>query len=182
METTLPTLRRLGRTDVELSPIGLGCWQFSQGGFAGKIWATLQQETMDAVVSASRRHGVTWFDTAQAYGNGRSELALSTALQRDGAAPGDVVIATKWTAIGKPARDIGRTIDTRLEKLQGYPIDLFQVHTPGSLSSVAAQMRAMAALVHTGKIRAVGVSNFSAKAMETAAAALAAEGVPLASN
>jgi aryl-alcohol dehydrogenase-like predicted oxidoreductase len=182
METTVTRLRRLGQTDMELSPIGLGCWQFSQRGFSKNVWEALDQDTMDAVVTASLRHGVTWFDTAAVYGNGLSELALSTALRNGGVRPGEVVVATKWQPIGKLARDIGRSIDVRLEKLQGYPIDLFQVHNPFSFSSVTAQMREMAALVHQGKVRSVGVSNFSARQMEKAAAVLAAEGLPLASN
>ena len=78
--------------------------------------------------------------------------------------------------------DIPRTIGTRIECLSPYPIDLFQVHIPWSLSSVPAQMREMAELVRAGKVRAVGVSNFSAKRMAQAGAALQAEGLPLASN
>jgi aryl-alcohol dehydrogenase-like predicted oxidoreductase len=66
--------------------------------------------------------------------------------------------------------------------LRGYPIGLYQVHQPWSFSSIPAQMRAMAGLVHAGKIGAVGVSNFSAGQMRVAAAALRAEGLPLASN
>jgi aryl-alcohol dehydrogenase-like predicted oxidoreductase len=175
--------RKLGTTDVEVSAIGLGCWQFSQGkGMTGRMWSVLDQGTMDAIVDAALTGGVSWFDTAQAYGNGASERALSTALQHRGVEPGTVVVATKWLPIAKPARDIARTIGTRIACLQPYPIDLFQVHMPGSLSSIPAQMREMAALVRAGKVRAVGVSNFSAKQMAQAAAALRDEGLTLASN
>ena len=175
--------RKLGQTDLEISPIGLGCWQFSQGkNMTGRMWSVLDQGTMDAVVAAALDGGVTWFDTAQAYGNGASERALSAALQRRGVEPGEVMVATKWLPIAKPARDIARTIGTRIECLQPFPIDLFQVHSPGSLSSIPAQMREMAKLVRAGKVRAVGVSNFSAKQMAQAAAALRDEGLTLASN
>jgi aryl-alcohol dehydrogenase-like predicted oxidoreductase len=146
------------------------------------MWSVLDQGTMDAIVDAALTGGVSWFDTAQAYGNGASERALSTALQHRGVEPGTVVVATKWLPIAKPARDIARTIGTRIACLQPYPIDLFQVHMPGSLSSIPAQMREMAALVRAGKVRAVGVSNFSAKQMAQAAAALRDEGLTLASN
>ena len=148
----------------------------------GRMWSVLDQGTMDAIVDAALTGGVSWFDTAQAYGNGASERALSTALQHRGVEPGTVVVATKWLPIAKPARDIARTIGTRIACLQPYPIDLFQVHMPGSLSSIPAQMREMAALVRAGKVRAVGVSNFSAKQMAQAAAALRDEGLTLASN
>lgn len=175
--------RTLGQTDLEISPIGLGCWQFSQGkNMTGRMWPVLDQGTMDAVVAAALDGGVTWFDTAQAYGNGASERALSAALQHRGVEPGTVVIATKWLPIAKPARDIPRTIGTRIGCLEPHPIDLFQVHSPGSLSSIPAQMREMAKLVRAGKVRAVGVSNYSAKQMAQAAAALQDEGLTLASN
>jgi aryl-alcohol dehydrogenase-like predicted oxidoreductase len=175
--------RRLGRTDLEISPIGLGCWQFSQGkGMSGKMWSVLDQGTMDAVVDAALKGGITWFDTAQAYGHGASERALSAALQHRGIEPGSVAVATKWLPILKTAGNIPRTIGTRIDCLQPYPIDLYQIHIPWSVSSIPAQMREMAELVRTGKARAVGVSNFSASQMAKAGAALQAEGLPLASN
>ena len=64
--------RRLGQTDITITPIGLGCWQFQQGkGMTGMMWSVLEQATMDEIVSAALRGGVTWFDTAQAYGQRR---------------------------------------------------------------------------------------------------------------
>jgi aryl-alcohol dehydrogenase-like predicted oxidoreductase len=175
--------RTLGGTDIRISPIGLGCWQFSQGkGATGRMWSVLDDATMDEIVATSLRGGVTWFDTAQAYGNGASECALGAALRRNEVEPGSVAVATKWLPILKPARDIPRTIGTRISCLAPYPIDLFQVHIPWSVSSVRSQMREMAALVHAGKVRTVGVSNFSARQMARAGAALQAEGLPLASN
>jgi len=175
--------RKLGKTDLVVSPIGLGCWQFSQGkGMTGRMWSVLDQGTMDAVVDAALKGGVTWFDTAQAYGNGASERALSAALHHRDVEPGKVVVATKWLPILKAAGDIPRTIGTRIACLRPYPIDLLQVHIPWSVSSIPAQMREMAKLVRAGTVRAVGVSNFSASQMARAGAALEAEGLPLASN
>ena len=176
-------MRDLGRTGLTITPIGLGCWQLQQGkGVTGKMWSVLDQETMDAIVSEALRGGISWCDTAQVYGNGASERALSAGLGHAGVEPGGVVVATKWMPFLKPARDLRRTIDTRIECLAPYPVDLYQVHFPWSRSSVAAQMREMAALVRAGKTRAVGVSNFSAKQMARAGTALQAEGLPLASN
>src|SRR5208283_3481336 len=91
------TKRRLGRTDMDVTPIGLGCWQFSQGAnFAGRVWDSLPDESIRSVVEASVKGGVNWFDTAEAYGNGRSEQKLSEALAALDVKPGTVVVATKW--------------------------------------------------------------------------------------
>jgi aryl-alcohol dehydrogenase-like predicted oxidoreductase len=175
--------RPLGRTGLAISPIGLGCWQFSEGkGVAGMVWPAIGQERTDAVVAAALRGGVSWYDTAQAYGDGASERALATALEHAGVGPGDVFVATKWMPLLKRASDIPRNIVTREEFLSPYPVDLYQVHMPWSISSIPAQMRELAALVRAGRVRAVGVSNFSVRQMARAGAALQAEGVPLASN
>ncbi|MBE3135684.1 MAG: aldo/keto reductase [Acidobacteria bacterium] len=176
--------RRLGKTDIEITPIGLGCWQFAQGsGFMGRmVWDAIDQEVITSVIGAALRAGVNWFDTAEGYGNGMSEKSLAAGLAALGVAPGSVGIATKWWPLLRTAGSIGATVDARIGALSPYPIDLHQVHQPISLSSIPAQMREMAKLVRAGKVRAVGVSNFSARQMEQAHAALAAEGIPLASN
>ncbi len=175
--------RRLGRTDIEIAPIGLGCWQFSEGiGLVGRYWPALPRETTDAIVAVSLRGGVDWFDTAEIYGSGRSEQALSRALQAAGKKNGDVVIATKWFPLLRTAASIRKTIDDRLAALSPFSVDLHQIHHWVGLSPVEAEMAAMAGLVAEKKIRAVGVSNFGASRMRRAHAALAARGLGLASN
>jgi aryl-alcohol dehydrogenase-like predicted oxidoreductase len=175
--------RRLGRTLIEITPIGLGCWQFSGGfGLIGGFWEALPPETVDEIVRVSLAGDINWFDTAEIYGRGRSEQALARALQAAGRKDGDVVIATKWWPVPRTAKSIGATIGERRRCLGGFSIDLHQVHQPFSFSSVEAQMEAMAELVAAGKIRAVGVSNFSAARMRRAHAALERRGIPLASN
>lgn len=176
-------LRRLGKASIDVSPIGLGCWQFSGGkGLIGGFWEALPTSLVNEIVEVSLKSGVNWFDTAEAYGKGRSEAALSGALESAGKRDGDVVVATKWNPFFRTAKSIIRTFPERSTHLDGFSIDLHQVHMPTSLSSTRAQMDAMADLVESGKTKAVGVSNFSAAKMKAAYAALEKRGIPLASN
>jgi len=107
---------------------------------------------------------------------------LSTALKAAGIKDQDVVIATKWWPLLRTARNIPKTIDERLRFLDGYSIDLYQIHQPFSFSTPEAEMDAMAELVKAGKIRSVGVSNFNAGQMRRAHRQLKQYGLPLASN
>jgi len=176
-------LRPLGQSELLVSPMGLGCWQFSAGkGLIGGFWEALSQERVNSIVQASLAGGINWFDTAEAYGNGASEEALSTALRTLGLGPGDVLVATKWQPFFRRASHIKRSIGERLERLGGFPIDLHQIHSPLSFSGIRAEMEVMADLVEEGKIRTVGVSNFSARMMREAHTVLAARGIPLVSN
>jgi aryl-alcohol dehydrogenase-like predicted oxidoreductase len=174
---------RLGRTDVELSAIGLGCWQFSEGfGIVGGFWPALPQPLVNEIVQKSLAGGINWFDTAEAYGNGRSEQALSQALIAAGKKPGEVFVATKWQPIGRFAGSLRSTIDTRVAKLSPFPIDLHQVHQPWGFSSAAAEMNAMADVIEAKKVRFAGVSNFSEASMRRAHAALEKRGLKLSAN
>lgn len=182
MENKSP-FRRLGKSDLMVSPVGLGCWQFSKGhGFGGKYWPVIPDDEIKDIVGTSLEGGINWFDTAEAYGWGESEKALSRTLKRLGKSSEEVIVATKWFPVFKTAKSITKTIDKRLEYLSGFRIDLYQIHQPYSLSSTTAQMNAMAQLVKDYKIRYVGVSNFSAKKMKKAQAELSNHGLDLISN
>lgn len=176
-------MRKLGNTDIAISALGLGTWQFSNGGnFVGGYWDALPAERMRDIVTAAVDNGINWFDTAQMYGNGTSERNLVRALGAASKKPGDVVIATKWWPVLKTANNLRDTMDDRLACLEGFPIDLHQIHQPLSVSSVEKQIHVMADLLDAGKIRSVGVSNFSAKAMCKADDVLRSRGYSLASN
>lgn len=182
MTDSIP-LRPLGKSDLMVSPIGLGCWQFSKGkGLGGKFWPVVEDDEIENIVKVSLEGGINWFDTAENYGGGESERALSKALKNLGKSSGDVIIATKWWPLLRTAKSIARTIDRRLSALGGFPIDLYQIHWPYSFSSTRTEMKAMAALVRQGKIRYVGVSNFSARKMRIAQQELSNRGVDLISN
>ena len=175
--------RPLGATDIQISPIGLGCWQFSEGkGLISGFWEALPREEVREIVRVSMEEGINWFDTAEAYGRGASERCLSRALLELEVEPGEVVVATKWFPFMRTARSLRRTIGDRLRNLSPYAIDLHQVHSPLSLASVKSEMNTMADLVESGSIRTVGVSNFPAAMMRRAHTALAARGHPLVAN
>ncbi|MDZ7777000.1 MAG: aldo/keto reductase [Bacteroidales bacterium] len=176
-------LRQLGNTELMISPIGLGTWQFSKRkNLAGKFWPELSDKESYDIVKTSYEQGINWFDTAELYGNGESERTLTAALKHSGINDRDVMVATKWSPFFRSARSISKTIGQRQEALNGYTISLHQVHNPMSFSSPATEMDAMAALIQQGSIRYAGVSNFSANQMRKAHEALARHGFKLASN
>ncbi|WP_273833785.1 aldo/keto reductase [Guptibacillus sedimenti] len=176
-------MRRLGQTNYEISPIGLGTWQFSQGsGLIGSYFSTISEKDMDAIVKMSLDGGINWFDTAEAYGKGKSEEALSGALKRLKVEEKDALIATKWWPLLRTAGSISSTIQKRKDALHGRRIDLYQVHQPFSFSSPEKEMKQMASLVKEGHIGAVGVSNFNRDKMDRAIQELKRHGVNLASN
>ena len=177
------SMRNLGGTGIQVTPIGLGVMQFSGGaGPFGAAFPVLTQEEKTSLVKTALEGGINWFDTAEMYGMGQSERNLSQALQSLGVEVGSVVIATKWFPLFRTAHDIPRSIAERLKNLHPYPIDLYYIHQPYSFSSPEAEMDAMAKLAAAGKIGAVGVSNFSAERMRRAHAALAKHGLKLAAN
>ena len=175
--------RSLGKTEIEVTPIGLGVMQFAGGkGMFRMMFNDLSQGTMSAIVKAALDGGINWFDTAELYGRGRSERGLANGLKDAGVKDDEVVVATKWSPMLRTAGNIPRTIGQRMKYLDGYAIDLFMVHQPWGFSSPEAEMNAMADLVQAGKIRSVGVSNFNAEQMRRAHDALEKRGIPLAVN
>lgn len=176
-------LRPLGKTGITVSPIGLGVMEFAGApGIFGRIFPIIPQEEKNAIIKAALNGGINWFDTAEAYGFGISERSLVTALKANGKSDKDVAIATKWLSYMRTARNISRSIEDRLRNLEGYSIANFMVHQPYGFSTPESEMNAMADLVEAGKIRSVGISNFSAERMRRAHAALAQRGHPLAVN
>lgn len=176
-------LRRLGKTDIQVTPVGLGVMELAGGGgLIGYAFPVIPQEEKNAIIKAALDGGINWFDTAEMYGAGVSERSLATGLKAAGKADNQVVIATKWQPILRTAANIPHSIEDRLRFLDGYSIANYMVHQPYSFSSPEAEMNAMADLVEAGKIRSVGVSNFNPARMRRAHAALAKRGLPLAVN
>ncbi len=175
--------RRLGTSELFVSPVGLGCVQFSgRKGLSGLLWPPLGAQEIREIVRVSVAGGVNWFDTAELYGWGESEKALSRALGELNIPRESVAIATKWWPALRRAGSIGKTIDDRLRYLGTDYIDLHQIHNPFSVSPVGSQMREMAKLASSGKVRYAGVSNFSADRMRKAHLELSRLGPALVSN
>jgi aryl-alcohol dehydrogenase-like predicted oxidoreductase len=176
-------LRHLGKTDIMVTPIGLGVMELAGGGgLLGHIFPVIPQEEKNAIIKAALDGGINWFDTAEMYGNGISEQSLATGLKAAGKSDKEIVIATKWFPIFRTAGNIPHSIKNRLHFLEPYSIANYMVHQPYGFSNPEAEMNAMADLVEAGKIRSVGVSNFDPARMRRAHAALAKRGLPLAVN
>lgn len=177
------SMRRLGRSDVFVTPLGLGCWQFSNRvGIAGKFWPSLAEVPSDEIIKAAWNGGINWFDTAEMYGWGTSEKCVCQGLSRCKADPEEVIIATKWHPVARRAQRMYRSIEEQVERLKPYKITLYQIHSPTSLSSIKEEMRVMADLIRSGLIKCAGVSNYSANQMKKAYTYLEKFGYPLVSN
>jgi aryl-alcohol dehydrogenase-like predicted oxidoreductase len=176
-------LKKMGTSDLHLSPIGLGCWQFSGGqGIMGKYWPNLTDDETNRIVQKSIEGGINWFDTAEAYGWGASESHLSQALQSLNVSPNEIVVATKWWPLLRTAGSVCKTIGKREQALNPYKIDLYQIHQPYYFSLTAWVMRELAQLVKKDKVCYIGVSNFSARRMRKAHRELQKSGLALVCN
>ncbi|MCX8063964.1 MAG: aldo/keto reductase [Candidatus Hydrogenedentes bacterium] len=175
--------RRLGNSEIFITPLGLGCWQFSNGvGIAGKFWPSLAEVPSDDIIRTAWEGGLNWFDTAEMYGWGISERCVSQGLSKCGASPNEVVIATKWHPVARVAKKMFRSIEEQIRRLEPYKIALYQIHSPTSISSIKEEMRVMAELIKAGLIKCAGVSNYSANQMKKAYVYLEKFGYPLVSN
>lgn len=177
------SLRNLGRSDIKVSPIGLGGNQFSgRRSYYRLFGKDISQDETNRIIQAALRAGINWFDTAEVYGGGHSESAIAAGLNAAGKATHEVIIGTKWFPLLRSAKNIKRTINKRLDYLAGYAIDVYMIHNTWGFSSVEAEMAAMADLVAAGKIRSIGVSNFNREQMIRAEQELQKRGLSLVAN
>src|SRR3979490_1576546 len=155
-------------TSLEVSRIALGTWAIG-----GWMWGGSEEKESIDTIRAALDQGITVVDTAPVYGFGRSEEIVGKALAESGLRA-RAIIATKtrleWRD-GKVFRNasrerIMREVDDSLRRLRTDYIDIYQVHWPDPLVPMEETAAAMAALYAQGKIRAVGVSNFSVAQME----------------
>src|SRR5712672_4370433 len=156
-------------TSLEVSRIGIGTWAIG-----GWMWGGSEEKESIETIRAALDQGITVVDTAPVYGFGRSEEIVGKALAGSGLRS-RAVIATKvgleWRD-GKVFRNasrarIMREVEDSLVRLRTDYIDIYQVHWPDPLVPMEETAAAMASLYAQGKIRAIGVSNFSVAQMET---------------
>lgn len=175
----------LGRSDLQVPRLGMGVmtWgeptglaRFSPAklAYGGAHGRAEEQAAFEASVMA----GVTLFDTAAMYSSGASEARLGEL-----ARGANVILATKFPpGLFSRTRDMPKALDASLARLGRTCVDLYQHHFPSNRVSIPGLMDLMAGAVAAGKVRAVGVSNYSAEQMRIAHAALARRGIALASN
>jgi aryl-alcohol dehydrogenase-like predicted oxidoreductase len=155
-------------TSLELSRVAIGTWAIG-----GWMWGGTDEAESIATIRAAVEHGINVIDTAPAYGFGRSEEIVGKAIA-EGQLRSRVLVATKtgleWDG-GRVFRNASRArilqeIDDSLRRLRTDYIDIYQVHWPDPLVTIEETAEAMHTLFEQGKIRAIGVSNFSVAQME----------------
>src|ERR1700751_6217783 len=158
----------IGFSGVKTSRIGLGTWAIG-----GWMWGGTDETQSIATIRSAIERGVTLIDTAPVYGFGRSEEIVGKALA-EGGLRNRVQIATKvglaWRdgVIYRDSRpeDLRREIEDSLRRVRTDVIDLYQVHWPDLETPFAETARTLEDLHRAGKIRAIGVSNFSPAQMD----------------
>jgi aryl-alcohol dehydrogenase-like predicted oxidoreductase len=162
--------RRIGQ--LEVSVVGLGC-----NNFGGRIDADQTQRVVDAALE----HGITYFDTAESYGDGRSEELLGRAL---GSRRDEVVLATKWAHTSSIAEGGGRPEEIRsrleasLERLGTDHVDHYQLHRPDPVTPLEETLGCLAELREEGKVREIGCTGFTAEQLRASHGASVEAGVP----
>ena len=157
--------RYLGQTNIEITPLLVGTWQAGK-----KMWAGIEDEESIRAIRAAFEAGIITIDTAEIYGEGHSESIVAQALAdvRE-----QVIYATKVFANHLKYEEVIAACDRSLKNLQTDYIDLYQIHWPsGSWNTeivpISETMAALNYLKAQGKIRAIGVSNFSRSQLEEA--------------
>jgi aryl-alcohol dehydrogenase-like predicted oxidoreductase len=175
------TLRRLGQSDLKITPIGIGAWAIG-GGSWEFAWGPQDDEESIAAIRAGLDRGINWIDTAAVYGLGHSETIVGRAVKGLRQRP---YIFTKcslvWDDSGNVSHSlksasIRREAEASLMRLGLDAIDLYQIHWPAwrggpesdSPGSIEETVGALALLQREGKIRNIGLSNFNAKQMQRA--------------
>ena len=145
--------RELGQTGMRVSVVAMGCWALA----GDYTWGPQEEADSLAAVDAARAAGINFFDTAEAYGDGRSEEVLGRALAGHRQ---QAVIATKVSDSHLAPAEVAAACERSLRRLQTDYIDLYQIHWPSRQVPLGETLAALEKLREQGKVRAVGVCNF----------------------
>ena len=163
--------KRLGNSDLDLTPIGVGAWAMGGGGWAF-AWGPQDDDESISAIHAALDHGVNWIDTAAVYGLGHSEEVVARALHGRSNRP---YVFTKCARTWNESRQIQKVLkrdsvrrecEDSLRRLQVDVIDLYQIHWPEPDEDVEEGWETLARLKEEGKVRWIGVSNFSVAQLE----------------
>jgi aryl-alcohol dehydrogenase-like predicted oxidoreductase len=164
--------RQLGNSDLQLSPIGFGAWAIGGGDWAFS-WGPQDDNDSIAAIHKAIDLGVNWIDTAAIYGLGHSEEVVGKAIKSASQKP---YVFSKCSMVWDEKREITnslkqirREVEESLRRLQVDAIDLYQIHWPKPDEDIEEGWATMADLQREGKVRWIGVSNFSVAQMERAA-------------
>jgi aryl-alcohol dehydrogenase-like predicted oxidoreductase len=173
-------LTQLGKTPLQISWLGLGAWSWGDR----MVWSYghgYTDQDIRAAFDASLEAGINWVDTAEVYGNGRSERLLGSFLPTAGR---EVLVATKFFPFPWRLRRAAllKALRGSLKRLGLARVDLYQIHSPWSPFSIEHWVEGLAEAVQAGLVQTVGVSNYNEDQMRRANSVLARYGLPLASN
>jgi len=162
--------RKLGQSDLEITPMGFGAWAIGGGGWAF-AWGPQDDNDSTATIHEALDLGINWIDTAPVYGLGHSELVVGKAIKDLKTKP---LIFTKCARVWDDHRQIGKCLgkasirrecEASLKRLGVEVIDLYQIHWPEPVEDIDEGWETMVRLKEEGKVRWIGVSNFSAAQM-----------------
>jgi aryl-alcohol dehydrogenase-like predicted oxidoreductase len=165
------TKKRLGNSDMELTPIGIGAWAMGGGGWAFG-WGPQDDAQSIAAIQTAIDRGINWIDTAAIYGLGHSEEVVARALAGRSNRP---YVFTKCALVWNEKREISRSLkadsirrecENSLRRLRVDVIDLYQVHWPDPDPDLEEGWKMLAQLQKEGKVRWIGVSNFNTAQMD----------------
>ncbi len=150
----------LGKSDLKVSVIGLGAWQAGAKG-----WGKIVDSDVKNAILTSIEMGLNFIDTAEVYGDGHSESVIGEVIKdiRD-----EIIIATKASGGHLKPEYLERALEGSLKRLNTNYIDLYQVHWPDIYTSLKGTMKTLEKMANDGKIRYIGLSNFSSCQIEEA--------------
>ncbi len=168
-----PALRTLGNSDLHLTPIGFGAWAIGGGGWQFS-WGPQDDNDSIAAIHRALDLGINWIDTAAVYGLGHSEEVVARAVK---SSPHKPYIFTKCSMRWREdrsiyhslkAKSLAEEVEASLRRLGVETIDLYQIHWPNPESEIEEGWETLARLRKQGKLRWIGVSNFSVEQMKRA--------------